>query len=105
MSLDTWAPKLSIIAAMDVNIPANMFYIIPREEFSKKIYIEMANQEKVDIEKINEIGEMLNNRRWAKDCLRCNIALPEQITQRGKVKIALVQSEVLHEKEANSGTL
>jgi hypothetical protein len=44
---------------------------------------------------------MLNKRRWAKDCLRANIAEREQIVMRGvkkNVKIALVQSEVLPKK-------
>ena len=53
-------------------------------------------------EKLDHIEEMLNKRRWAKDCLRANIAEPHQITYRGvnkNVKIALVQSEVLPKKE------
>ena len=54
----------------------------------------------VDEEKLKEIEEMLNKRRWAKDCLRVNIAEPDKIIQRGKIKIAMIQSEVLHQKEA-----
>ena len=53
-------------------------------------------------EKLDHIEEMLNKRRWAKDCLRANIAEPHQITYRGvkkNVKIALVQSEGLPKKE------
>ena len=53
-------------------------------------------------EDINRIEELLKKRKWAKDCLRANIAEPHQIVMRGvkkNVKIALLQSEVLHEKE------
>ena len=45
---------------------------------------------------------MLNKRKWAKECLRANIAEPHQIVYRGvkkNVKIAVLQSEVLHKKE------
>ena len=93
------APNDSIAVTMVVNISTNMDYIIPREKNLQK-YIEMENNQKVEIEKLNEIEEMLNKRRWAKDCLRCNIAEPEQIIYRGKIKVALIQSQVLHEKEA-----
>ena len=53
-------------------------------------------------EKLEQLEDMLNKRRWAKDCLRANIAEPHQIVMRGvrkNVKIALVQSEVLPKKE------
>ena len=56
----------------------------------------------VSKEKLEQLEEMLNKRRWAKDCLRANIAEPHQIVMRGvkkNVKIALVQSEVLPKKE------
>ena len=45
------------------------------------------------------IEKMLETRRWAKDCLRVNITEPDKIIQRGKVKISLLQSEVLPKKE------
>ena len=53
-------------------------------------------------EKLEQLEEMLNKRRWAKDCLRANIAQPEQIVMRGvkkNVKIAVLRSEVLPKKE------
>jgi hypothetical protein len=56
----------------------------------------------VSKEKLDQIEEMLNKRRWAKDCLRANIAEPHQIVMRGvkkNVKIAVLQSEVLPQKE------
>jgi hypothetical protein len=34
-------------------------------------------------EKIEQHEEMLNKRKWAKDCLSANIAQPEQIISRG----------------------
>ena len=42
---------------------------------------------------------MLTRRKWAKNCLRANIAKPDQITYRGKVKIAELQSEILPTRE------
>ena len=43
---------------------------------------------------MDKVEELLRSRKWAKDCLRVNIAQPEQIITRGKsgkVKIALVK--------------
>jgi hypothetical protein len=48
---------------------------------------------------MEDIEKMLESRRWAKDCLRVNITEPDKIIQRGKVKISLLQSEVLPKKE------
>ena len=48
---------------------------------------------------MEEIEKMLATRKWAKDCLRVNITEPEDIIQRGKVKISKLQSEVLPKKE------
>lgn len=67
----------------------------------------MVSKEKTDsfiglAEKLEQIEEMLNKRKWAKDCLRANIAEPHQIVMRGvkkNVKIAVLQSEVLPARE------
>ena len=48
---------------------------------------------------MEEIEKMLTTRRWAKDCLRVNITEPEDIIQRGTIKISKLQSEVLPKKE------
>ena len=40
----------------------------------------------VSREKLDKIEEMLNKRRWARDCLRANIAEPHQIVWRGVYK-------------------
>ena len=48
---------------------------------------------------MEDIEKMLESRRWAKGCLRVNITEPDQIIQRGKMKISLLQSEVLPKKE------
>ena len=51
---------------------------------------------------MDKVEELLRSRKWAKDCLRTNIAQPEQIISRGKekkVKIALVKSNLLGKKE------
>ena len=48
---------------------------------------------------MEEIEKMLATRRWAKDCLRVNITEPEDIIQRGTIKISKLQSEVLPKKE------
>ena len=45
------------------------------------------------------IEKMLESRKWAKDCLRINITEPDKIIQRGKVKISLLQSQVLPKQE------
>ena len=51
---------------------------------------------------MDKVEELLAKRRWVKDCLRLNIAQPEQIIARGKnnkFKVALVQSNLLGKKE------
>ena len=56
----------------------------------------------VSKEKLELLEEMLNKRKWTKDCLRANIAQEDQIVYRGtkkNVKIAVLQSEVLPKKE------
>ena len=45
------------------------------------------------------IEKMLESRRWDKSCLRINITEPDKIIQRGKVKVSLLQSEVLPKRE------
>ena len=77
-------------------LPASCLFLENEKILPQNISIEMS----VDEEKPQEIEEMLNKRRWAKDCLRVNIAEPDKIIQRGKIKIAMIQSEVLHQKEA-----
>ena len=57
----------------------------------------------VSKEKLEQLEEMLNKRRWAKDCLRANIAEPHQLVYRGvkkNVKIAVLRSEVLPARES-----
>ena len=52
------------------------------------------------MEKLMEIVEgMLMKRKWAKDCLRANIAQDDRIIKRGSVKIALVESNLLNQKK------
>ena len=56
----------------------------------------------VSKEKLELLEEMLNKRKWAKDCLRANIAQEDKIIYRGSkknVKIAVLQSEELPKKE------
>ena len=48
---------------------------------------------------MGEIEKMLESRKWAKDCLRINITEPDKIIQRGKVKLSLLQSQVLPKNE------
>ena len=51
---------------------------------------------------MDKVEELLTKRKWVKDCLRLNIAQPEQIISRGKnskFKVALVQSNLLGKKE------
>ena len=45
------------------------------------------------------VEEMLMKRKWAKDCLRANIAQDDRIIKRGSVKIALVASNLLNQKK------
>ena len=42
----------------------------------------------VSKETLDQVEGMLNKRRWAKDCLRANIAEPHQIVMRGVKKNA-----------------
>ena len=37
----------------------------------------------VSKEKLEQIEELLNKRKWAKDCLRANIAQEDQIANKG----------------------
>ena len=51
---------------------------------------------------MDKVEELLRKRRWAPDCLRVNIAQPDQIITRGtsgKVKIAKVRSNLLRKNE------
>ena len=45
------------------------------------------------------VEEMLMKRKWAKDCLRANLAQDDRIIKRGSVKIALVESNLLNQKK------
>ena len=44
---------------------------------------------------MDEVKRLLEKRRWAKTCLRVNIAAPEEIEVRGKVKVAHLRSNIL----------
>jgi hypothetical protein len=44
---------------------------------------------------MEEVQRLLEKRRWAKTCLRVNIAAPEEVEIRGKVKVAHLRSNVL----------
>ena len=51
---------------------------------------------------MDKVLELLKKRKWAKDCLRVNIAHPDHIISRGangKFKVALVRSNLLGKKE------
>ena len=51
---------------------------------------------------MDNVEELLRSRKWAKDCLRVNIARPDQIITRGKagtVNIVLVKSNLLRKDE------
>ena len=51
---------------------------------------------------MDKVEELLRSRKWAKDCLRVNIAQPDQIItcgKEGKMKIALVKSNLLRKDE------
>ena len=51
---------------------------------------------------MDKVEELLDKRKWAKDCLRVNIAEADQIISRGqdgKFKVALLQSNLLGNKE------
>ena len=51
---------------------------------------------------MDKVEELLRSRKWANDCLRVNIAQPDQIVTRGtsgKFKVAKVRSNLLRENE------
>ena len=55
---------------------------------------------------MDKVEELLAKRKWAKDCLRVNIAEADQIIGRGKdgkFKVALLQSNLLGKKEDELG--
>jgi hypothetical protein len=48
---------------------------------------------------MDEVARLLETRRWAKTCLRANIAAPEDVELRGKVKVAHLRSNVLKKEK------
>ena len=48
---------------------------------------------------MDRVEELLAKRKWQKHCLRANIAQPEDIITYGKVKVAMVLSNVLNKRE------
>jgi hypothetical protein len=42
---------------------------------------------------------LMKHRRWAKSCLRTNIAAPDQMAYRGKLKVVLMESEVVGQRD------
>ena len=45
------------------------------------------------------VEELLNKRKWAKRCLRANVAQPEDIVVYGNIKVAVIYSNVLNKRE------
>ena len=45
------------------------------------------------------VEELLKNRKWCKRCLRANVAQPEDIVTYGKIKVAMIFSNVLNNRE------
>ena len=45
------------------------------------------------------VEELLNKRKWAKRCLRANVAQPEDIVVYGKISVAVIYSNVLNKRE------
>ena len=45
------------------------------------------------------VEELLTQRKWMKRCLRANVAQPEDIKVYGTVKLALIYSNVLNNRE------
>ena len=45
------------------------------------------------------VEELLSKRKWRNDCLRANVAQPEDVRVCGKVKIALIKSNLLRKRE------
>ena len=45
------------------------------------------------------VEELLSKRKWRNDCLRANVAQPDDVRVYGKVKIALIKSNLLRKRE------
>ena len=45
------------------------------------------------------LEELMSKRRWTKQCLRANVAQPEDIVTYGTVTVAKIYSNVLNKKE------
>ena len=45
------------------------------------------------------VEELLAKRKWRKDCLRVNVAQPEDIRMYGTVKVAMVKSNLVRNRE------
>jgi len=48
---------------------------------------------------MDELEELMSKRKWKKQCLRVNVAQPEDVVQVGKVKIARIYSNVLNDRK------
>ena len=48
---------------------------------------------------MERVDELMANRKWAKHCRRTNVANPENIELRGRVRIAKVMSNQLSKRE------
>ena len=45
------------------------------------------------------LEELMSKRKWKKQCLRANVAQPEDIVTYGTVKVAKIYSNVLNKRE------
>ena len=45
------------------------------------------------------VEELLSKRKWRKDCLRVNVAQPEHIRMCGTVKVAMVKSNLIRNRD------
>ena len=48
---------------------------------------------------MDRVEELLAKRKWKKQCLRTNVAQPEDIVSYGTVKVAKIQSNVLNKRD------
>ena len=48
---------------------------------------------------MDQLEELTSKRKWKKNCLRVNVAQPEDVVTYGKVTVANVYSNVLNKSE------
>ena len=67
--------------------------------FSVTYIIQMDALEETPKDAMDVLEDLMSKRKWKKQCLRANVAQPEDIVTYGTVKVAKIYSNVLNKRE------